>query len=164
MEVISAAPEQEPVLANLLELYTHDFSEFVDVKLGADGRFGYQHLPLYWADGKRYPFLIRADGRLAGFVFVRRGSDISSDPDVWDMTEFFIVRNFRRLGLGATVAFRIWEKFPGRWEVRVMDRHHHAKAFWAHAISRFLGRQAESILLEKDKVAWRVFSFESVPA
>jgi hypothetical protein len=38
IEVIPAAPEQAPILANLLELYAHDFSEFHDVVIGADGR------------------------------------------------------------------------------------------------------------------------------
>jgi hypothetical protein len=31
IEVIAAASNQEPILANLLELYVHDFSEFHDV-------------------------------------------------------------------------------------------------------------------------------------
>ena len=34
----------------MLELYAHDFSEFIDLKLGADGRFGYKHLYLYWKE------------------------------------------------------------------------------------------------------------------
>lgn len=161
VEIIPASPEQQPVLANLLELYSHDFSEFVDLKLGADGRFGYKHLPLYWAESNRHPFLIKAGGHLAGFVFVRRGSELSSDPDVWDMAEFFIVRGFRRLGLGTTIALQIWDRFPGKWEVRVIDRHRHAKAFWEQAISTFLGKTAESILVDKAGEAWRVFSFTS---
>jgi hypothetical protein len=45
IEVIPAARNQQPILANLLELYAHDFSEFHGIELGEDGRFGYQHLP-----------------------------------------------------------------------------------------------------------------------
>src|SRR5262250_3041877 len=85
LEVIPALPEREPILANLLELYVHDFSEFMDLKLGADGRFGYRDLPLYWSEPNRYPFIVTADGYLAGFALVRRGSEISGDPNVWDM-------------------------------------------------------------------------------
>ncbi len=47
IELIPATLEQQPLLANLLELYIHDFSEFHDVELGPDGRFGYRNLPLY---------------------------------------------------------------------------------------------------------------------
>src|ERR1041384_6939559 len=94
LEITRALPEQEPILANMLELYAHDFSEFTDITLGPDGRFGYKNLPLYWEDPNRHPFLIKTDGGLAGFALVTKGSDISGDPDVWDMTEFFIARGF----------------------------------------------------------------------
>jgi len=161
VEIIPALPEQQPILANLLELYAHDFSEFTDLRLGADGRFGYERLSLYWTDSNRYPFLIRADGHLAGFVFVRRGSEISGDADVWDMAEFFIVRGFRRLGLGMKAAHEIWRRFPGKWEVRVMDRNLKAKDFWARAINEFPGKTTEPVWLDKDVKGSTVFSFES---
>jgi predicted acetyltransferase len=114
IEIVPALPAQEPILANLLELYRYDFSEFIDLKLGADGRFGYKHLPLYWQESDRHPFLVMANGYIAGFVFVRKGSEISHDPDVWDIAEFFIMRGFRRLGIGMRVAQEIWRKFPGK--------------------------------------------------
>jgi hypothetical protein len=61
LELIVAGPEHQPVLANLLELYIHDFSEFVEVDVGEDGRFGYSQLALYWSDLDRRPFLARFD-------------------------------------------------------------------------------------------------------
>ena len=79
-----AVREQSPILANLLELYAHDFSEFHPLDIGSDGRFGYKHLPLYWSESNRYPFLIRFDGNLAGLALVKRGSEISDSQDVWD--------------------------------------------------------------------------------
>jgi predicted acetyltransferase len=161
VEVIPALPEQEHILAKMLELYAHDFSEFIDLKLGADGRFGYKHLPLYWKEPNRYPFLIMANGHLAGFVLVRRGSEISNDADVWDIAEFFIVRRFRRLGLGMKAAQEIWKKFSGKWEVRVIDRNQKAKDFWGRAINEFLGKTIEPIPLDKNGEGWHVFSFES---
>ena len=74
VEVVAATPEQEPILANLLELYVHDFSEFLDLDIGEDGRFGYPSLPLYWSEPGRHPFLIRMDGKLAGLALVKKGS------------------------------------------------------------------------------------------
>ena len=161
VEIIAALPEHEPILANMLELYAHDFSEFKQLRLGADGRFGYKELPLYWKEFNRYPFLIKAGGHLAGFAFVRRGSEISGDADVWDMTEFFILRGSRRLGVGMKAAHEIWKKFPGKWEVRVIDRNQKAKKFWGRAINEFLGETIEPIPLDKDGEGWHVFSFES---
>jgi predicted acetyltransferase len=161
VEVIPAVPEQEPIVANLLELYAHDFSEFIELKLGADGRFGYEHLPLYWKEAGRHPFLITADGHWAGFAFVRRGSQISGDENVWDMAEFFILRGSRRLGVGRKAAHKVWKKFPGAWEVRVMDRNKKAKDFWGRAIGEFTRKAIEPIPFDKSGEGWHVFSFES---
>jgi len=161
VEIIPALEEQEPILANLLELYAHDFSEFIDLKLGADGRFGYRHLPLYWKESNRYPFLIMVNDHLAGFVFVRRGSEISNDEDVWDMAEFFIARGYRRQGVGMKVAHKVWEEFPGKWEVRVMDRNQKAMRFWRRAVSEFLGKEIDPTPFEENNEGWHVFSFET---
>jgi len=58
IEVIPAVPEHAPILANLLELYLHDFSEFRRLEIGDDGRFAYPPLALYWPDPDRHPFLV----------------------------------------------------------------------------------------------------------
>ncbi len=100
VKVVAARADQEPVLANLLELYAHDFSEINDLHLNPDGRFGYAPLPLYWQESSRYPFLIKIDGNLAGFVLVRKGSEVSGDENVWDVAEFFIVRGYCRHRIG----------------------------------------------------------------
>ena len=164
VKIIRASPDQEPILANMLELYAHDFSEFLSLKLGPDGRFGYSRLHLYWEEGTRHPLFVKADGSFAGFVLVSRGSEISHDQEVWDMAEFFILRGFRRLGLGMRVAHKIWKMFPGRWEVRVRDLNQGAKDFWARAINSFLGETIEPTAYEKGGAAWHLFSFESTRA
>lgn len=148
-------------MANMFELYAHDFSELIDVKLGEDGRFNCDGLSAYWREPGRHPFTIRADGKLAGFALVRRGSDISGDPEVWDMAEFFVARGFRRLGVGTLAAREVWRRFPGRWEVRVMDVNRKAMEFWRSAIGDFLGETIEPTPFSRGGRGWHVFSFES---
>lgn len=152
-------PDQEPILANLLELYAHDFSEFHPLQIGEDGRFGYPPLPLYWSEPGRYPFLVRMDGDLAGLVLVKRGNET-----VWDMAEFFIVRGCRRRGIGTRVAHQVFRLFPGLWEVRVMQTNASAQRFWAAAISSFTGEAAQPVQTEIEGAKWVVFAFESKPA
>lgn len=153
----------EPVLANLLELYTHDFTEFEALPLGSDGRFGYPSLPNYWSDPNRYPFLIRVDGELAGFAFATRGSMVDGDPDVWDVTEFFVVRGRRRNGVGMTAAHDLWRRFPGRWEVRVRPDNLPALAFWKRAVALFTGRAVEPDMEAVNGAGRLVFRFASTP-
>ena len=161
VEVLSATPEQQPIVANLLELYAHDFSEFDNVELGADGRFGYNRLPLYWIDPNRHPFLIRMDGNLAGFALVKKGSEVTGNQNVWDMVEFFVARGFRRRGVGTRIAHQLWRQFPGTWEVRVRHSNVSAYPFWARAIAQFTGSEVFPIRFEKDGDRWQLFSFES---
>lgn len=91
VSVSPAAPADAPILENLLELYIHDLSPiFPDIPLGSDGRFGYRQLPLYWTEpGRRFPFLIRAGARVAGFALVTRGIQDPDDVEGYDMAEFF---------------------------------------------------------------------------
>jgi predicted acetyltransferase len=156
IELISATPEQEPILANLLELYAHDFSEFHNLAIGDDARFGYPSLPLYWSDPNRHPFLVRVDGKLAGLVLVLLNND-----GVWDVAEFFVLRGFRRRGIGTQVAHEVWRRFPGPWQVRVMRTNVSAQQFWAAAIAMFVGAAIHPVSTEIEGVPWSLFSFES---
>jgi predicted acetyltransferase len=159
LEVFPALPEQQPILANLLELYIHDFSEFRKTELGSDGRFGYPKLPLYWREQGRHPLLVRMDGGLIGFALVKRGSEISGSGSVWDMAEFFVLRGYRGRGIGSEIAHKIWRQFPGSWEVRVMQSNRSAHRFWQRAITRFKGKVTHSRRVEKAGESWRLFSF-----
>jgi predicted acetyltransferase len=156
-----ALPEHAPILANLLELYAHDFSEFHSLDIGANGRFGYKSLSLYWSEPNRHPFLIRVDGKLAGLALVKRGSEISGNQTVWDMAEFFVLRGCRRRGIGTLAAQAVWRRFPGLWEVRVMQSNVLAKLFWERAISKLIGEAIQPVCVEKDDQNWQLFSFES---
>jgi predicted acetyltransferase len=159
LEVFPALPEQQPILANLLELYIHDFSEFRKTELGPDGRFGYPKLPLYWREQGRHPLLVRMDGGLIGFALVKRGSEISGSGSVWDMAEFFVLRGYRGRGIGSEIAHKIWRQFPGSWELRVTQSNRSAHRFWQRAITRFKGKVTHSRRVEKAGESWCLFSF-----
>jgi predicted acetyltransferase len=161
LELIPAAPEQEPILAQLLELYAHDFSEFHHIDIGEDGKFGYPSLPLYWSELGRYPFLIRVDGNLAGLALVKKVAGAFAPDGAWDMVEFFVVRGCRRQGIGTRAAHQVWRRFPGPWEVRVMHANAPARHFWQGAIALFVQEAIQPRSVEKGGVRWSVFSFAS---
>jgi hypothetical protein len=69
VELVPAPSEDAAVLENLLELYAHDFSEFHAIELGADGRFGYQTLPLYGATPEGTPFSPRSGAGWQGWFW-----------------------------------------------------------------------------------------------
>jgi predicted acetyltransferase len=161
VEIVPATRAQETILANLLELYAHDFSEFSELEINDDGRFGYPQLSLYWTEPHRRPFLIRVNAKLAGFVLLQKGSKVSGDKEIWDVAEFFILRSYRRRGIGLKAAHAVWGLLPGRWEVRVMEQNPHALSFWSRAVNAFTGETVEAVTIDKAGKRWHVFSFQS---
>jgi predicted acetyltransferase len=157
-----AAPSEQSVIANLWELYSYDLSEVFELDLRDDGRFGSTKLPLFWSEPeRRFPFLVRCDGGIAGFALVTRGSPASDNPDDFDVAEFFVVRRHRRAGVGRTAAFRLWDKFPVHWIVRVSEGNDGGCRFWTEAIAEYTGRTPEATSRPGQPHAWRVFSLDS---
>jgi predicted acetyltransferase len=137
IELCEAAPEDRSVLQHLLQLYLHDYSEFVADDVGEDGLFGYEYLDLYWAEPERRPLLIRVDGRLAGFVLVREG--VGGGPH--SIAEFLVMRAYRRRGVGRAVAHRVFDMLPGRWVVQQSAENTAAQAFWRRVIGEYTDGQ-----------------------
>src|SRR5260370_31815996 len=77
---------RRPTIANLLQLYLHDFSEFAAVgtphgEVDAEGRFAYARLDDYWREDGRVALTIEADARLAGFALINRWSALNRPLD-----------------------------------------------------------------------------------
>jgi predicted acetyltransferase len=164
IEIIPARVEQKSVVANLLELYEHDFSAFLDLEIGPDGRFGYRNLDLYWTQPDRHPFLVYVHHRLAGFALIAEILCGVPAKRVWDVAEFFILRGYRRRGIGTEIGHRLWRRFPGLWEVRVMTSNEPACRFWQRAIASFAGEEIRATPFQQGGRDWRRFAFESTPA
>ena len=126
-------PERARTIANLFQLYVHDFTDFWEtrrVELGEDGRFPpYPPLETYFREPDRSAWLIRADGNLAGFALLDTHSH-SGEPLDHNMGEFFVARHYRREGVGRVAAMEIIGTRPGQWELAVARRNIGAMSFW----------------------------------
>ena len=139
VKVTPASYEEKPVLRRLLELYLYDFTEFIGGDLNEHGEFVYRYLDHYWAPDAgetRLPFLVRVDGVLAGFALVRRVGD-----GPWKMAEFFVLRKYRRGGVGSRAARAVFQECPGPWEVHEVAANTPAQAFWRRVIGAATGGQ-----------------------
>ena len=162
LELVKATIAQKPIIANLLELYAYDFSEFCYFDIGDDGLYGYPNLSQYWRDSNKHPFLIYVDNKIAGLILVQQGSPISNKPDVWDVAEFFIMRKYRRDGMGTTAAIKIWEQLKGTWQVRVLKDNPAACSFWLKTIKTFSSTtpyKQKDIIIENEH--WIIYTFSS---
>lgn len=132
VDIREASIEDKSILRNLMELCQHDYSEFNGEDVNEHGLFVYRYLDHYWTESDRHPFIVRVSGRLAGFALVR-----AIGEDTHSIAEFFIMRKYRRQGIGQTVAHRIFDMFPGKWRVAQEEGNLPAQAFWGKVISRY---------------------------
>ncbi len=127
VDVVPVRSEDKSVLLHLMQLYCYDFSEFTNDDVDDHGYFGFPARDRYWTEPDRHPYLFRVDGRLAGFALVHSGVP-------HDMAEFFVVRKYRRNGVGREAARTVFQLHRGDWQVRQMTLNTRATAFWRRAI------------------------------
>ncbi len=143
-----AVPVQRGLLERLLQLYLHDFSEFAPRhttygEVDAEGLFPYPPgLDCYWQEPDREPLLIWANGAVAGFVLVNRWSALDRPLDR-AVAEFFVLRKYRRAGVGTRAAHGAFLRHPGRWEVPVAAYNPAALQFWRRAAGSVAGGAQE---------------------
>src|SRR5262249_21628522 len=101
-----------PALNRLLQPYEYDFGEYGGVDAGTSGEFETVDTGTIWGPDD-HVFLIRVDGNLAGFALVTRHQAYVGDGDTLLLSEFFVMRKYRRLGVGEQVARTLFNRFFG---------------------------------------------------
>jgi predicted acetyltransferase len=75
---------------------------------------------------------------LAGFVLIAGFSQLYvGRSDTYSISEFFVMRKWRKLGVGRSAACLLFERFPGHWEVRQERTNTAAQLFWINVIARY---------------------------
>ncbi len=139
VELHPAAADDIPVLRRLMQLYLYDLASAEGWDISDDGTYGNAaRIETFWTEAGRASFLIRVDGRLAGFVLTRNGTHFSG-ADAREISEFFVLRKYRRRGVGRRAAVKVLEARPGRWEVAAMEWNVEAQAFWRSVIGDYTG-------------------------
>jgi predicted acetyltransferase len=164
VSVAGAERAQAPVIQNLMQLYTHDFSEFwagtSRGDLNAHGLFDAYPLNEYWSEANWAAMLICCDRVLAGFCLVndRTHSGLGAQRN---MAEFFILRKYRGRGLGRLAAEIVFSRQPGLWEVAVARKNARAREFWRKTIERSpASSQFQELDLQDERWDGPIFRFE----
>ena len=138
MKVSLRSPRRKDLTAlrHLVQLYLYDLGgDRWGVE--ADGTFGSRAWHRrFWTRRGRHHFVIRVDGRLAGFALVADRAHFAGHG-VREISEFFVLRKYRRRGVGTRAARVIFARFPGRWELAELTWNVAARRFWRHLIRRF---------------------------
>jgi predicted acetyltransferase len=102
----------------------------------------YKYLDHQWTDDYRRPFIVKVDDQIAGFALViidvpREFTKLSSAEKTNVISDFFIMRKYRRKGIGKKVAFSLFKEFRGVWEVKQTHSNKKANIFWKNVIREY---------------------------
>ncbi|MDX2007480.1 MAG: hypothetical protein SFU83_19760 [Meiothermus sp.] len=82
------------LIRRMMELYLHDLSEFGGEDLDEHAVFGNGDLDYFWFEDTHAAFVLRVDGKLAGFVLV--DGEVVLEDSQRSLTEFFVLRKYLR--------------------------------------------------------------------
>lgn len=131
-----ASPEDRLPIHRMLELYQHELSDIWDQDLDSHGEYGYA-LDHYWAAEGCHAFVATAAGKYAGIALVNQAVRVGVEG-FW-MDQFFVLKKYRRRGVGRLLARAVFAALPGRWEVGQMLQNLAAQAFWRQVIGEYTG-------------------------
>ena len=131
VDIREARSSDRDIIAGLLETYLQELAQYADFTIDATVTLRYPYLDPYFTEAGRHPFLIWRDDQIAGFVLVR---DPASTGARWQVAEFYITPEHRRMGIGRRAITSLWRRFPGAWELQVHARNATAHRFWTACI------------------------------
>jgi predicted acetyltransferase len=105
---------------NMARFYVYDISEYMGCEAGwelpLNGLYECIDFKKYWDDpARQFPFFIYFKDEIAGFVIIdKQGVDDGVD---FNIAQFFVLRKFKRMGIGRHVAQLCFDRFVGKWNV-----------------------------------------------
>jgi predicted acetyltransferase len=114
--------------------------------LGADHPHEQEIFANWFANDHSHPLVILKGTEAVGFALVTRPRIPvagETSPD-YNMSEFFVRKQHRRVGIGRDAAKLIFDRFSGEWEIVEYQRNPGAVTFWRRVVSGYSGgRYAE---------------------
>ena len=113
----------------------------------------YKYLNSYWEKENRFPYFIKINNEIVGFVLVNGHTLVNKDGK--NIAEFYIKKEFRKNGVGKTAAIKVFDKFLGNWEVREIEENLNARTFWIKVIDNYTDhRFKETKMNNQDWFGW----------
>ena len=137
VEIVEVKPEEKHVLLNLLEKYLYEFSQWEKTDVNSDGNYGYDYLDCYFEEDNRFPYFIKVNEMLAGFVMISDYPEVPEEPTDYCLSEFFVLHKYRRGGVGKKAVNLVLDNHHGKWQLK---RHPHNTAslkFWDKIILEY---------------------------
>jgi predicted acetyltransferase len=142
IEIIHIEKEEKEILKNLLEKYEYEFSQYNQRDINNLGLFGYDYLDRYWTEKNHFPYFIRVNKKLAGFILINDDRELNIKTK-YTVGDFFVVYKYRKKGVGKYVMNYIFNKHKGKWQLTYLPVNEISKKFWIKVIKEYTNGKYE---------------------
>ncbi|MCG9760613.1 GNAT family N-acetyltransferase [Pseudoalteromonas sp. Isolate6] len=125
MEIRQVVGSLTQVYFNLVQAYEAEFSVLTEKLPDSNGLFQID-TPI---DEQHLGYLAYENGRPVGFI------NILKVQNTFEVCEFYIVPAARKRKLGSSFMSKIWQMYPGHWQVKQIQGADHAINFWRNALT-----------------------------
>lgn len=173
IEVRLCPKEQSFILHNLYPLYLHDIAEIWGIHPNRYGVFEKGDVPtlseqskllgVWWEQPSvLFPYLITVDDVAAGFALVSTPPQVPSANIQYYLSDFFVLRTYRRQGVARRAAELVFDQFQGAWELQTnpTERNMSTQIFWRKTLNTYTGgKYSELDGVHPEKGEMLVFRF-----
>ncbi len=162
VQLVPATLSDRNALHNLAQFYQYDFTEFLPGDVDEQGEYPYIDVRRYLTEKDHRAYLARVNGKLGGFVLIKDRPEQRDRPGRY-LAEFFVMRPYRRLGVGRMLAFQTFDTYRGYWELAVVGPNTPAQAFWRRVVDEYTGGRFEEFTTQDNEagstitIIWQAF-------
>jgi predicted acetyltransferase len=138
--------QQKELLYEMLYVYEQEL-------IGDNNLNEYKYLDSYWEKVNRKPYFIIVNKIISGFALVNQHTLVQKDGH--NIAEFYVKKELRNKEIGKKAAFKLFNLFPGKWEVRQLNSNPKARIFWNKVIKDYSNNHYEELCLNDNR--WQGF-------
>ena len=129
--------ENKEVLYRLLEYSLYEESANDLNEMNEDAIFEYKYFNSYFTDDDRDAYFIREKetNKILGFAMVNTYVQVFENGH--SIAEFMVIPKYRKNHIGKTVAFELFDRYRGNWEVSPSYNSCSALFFWNKVIKDY---------------------------
>lgn len=117
-------------LDSIIQMYMHDISLWFPMDFDSKKcKYTYE-TDKYFEDN--YAYFIKNNDDVLGFILVDDNKD-----DNYEISEYFVLNNYKRKGIGEIAAFKVFDEFRGNWTIKALPKSPVAEGFWKKIVDKY---------------------------
>ncbi|MCR8645662.1 GNAT family N-acetyltransferase [Paenibacillus sp. N1-5-1-14] len=139
MQIIRVDQNGKDILKQLMTLFLHDLSEYNnDIEINqSTGVFEFDVFDWFFEKEGLTPFFIKNTDKIIGFILLQSGPFSNQEFADYVLNSFFILKKYRRQGLGKEACKVFFKQFPGRYAISQIETNIPAIQFWKNTYRSF---------------------------